>query len=109
MTNSQRLEIVRSTLTTWYENRHQTSFDHFNESILIRDGFYCGRKFRFADYSAVWFAEEDQLKLYDPQGALLESFVIDGTPITNTPITNTPMTSAPLTGTPLSSPRRAAA
>ncbi len=85
MTNSQRLEIVRSTLLAWYEQRHQASIDHFNESILIRDGFYCGRKFRFADYSAVWFAEEDQLKLYDPQGSLLESFAIDGKPYTAAP------------------------
>lgn len=41
-----------------------------HESILIQDGFYCGRKFSRDGYVMVWFVEEQQVKIYSPQGAL---------------------------------------
>ena len=44
------------------------------ETILIQDGHYCGRRFRGPMIEAVWFQEEEQIKLYDADGALLEVF-----------------------------------
>ena len=44
------------------------------ESILIRDGYYCGRRFRLGELEAIWFVDEDQLKVYD-EGSLVR--VID--------------------------------
>ncbi|HTN75351.1 MAG TPA: hypothetical protein VL096_08895 [Pirellulaceae bacterium] len=44
--------------------------DGVMESILIRQGAYCGRRFQAADGSAVWFVEEAQLKFYDATGAV---------------------------------------
>jgi hypothetical protein len=41
------------------------------ETILIRDGNYCGRRFEAAAGHAVWFVEEDQLKLVDAQGRVV--------------------------------------
>lgn len=41
------------------------------ETILIRDGFYCGRRFTVAQAHAIWFCEEDQLKLYGADGAVI--------------------------------------
>jgi hypothetical protein len=41
------------------------------ESILIRDDFFCGRRFYTADHHAVWFIEQDELKIYDTDGDLL--------------------------------------
>lgn len=41
-----------------------------SESILIRDEFYCGRRFRAAAFHAIWFIEEDQLKIYHAGGSL---------------------------------------
>jgi hypothetical protein len=41
------------------------------ETILIRNGFYCGRRFAGASGHAIWFCEENQLKFYGEHGALL--------------------------------------
>lgn len=77
MTNSQRLAAVRQTLRTWHQERHPEDQWEVAESIMIRDGFYCGRNFRFASLRAVWFAEEEQVKIYDADGSLLDSFKTD--------------------------------
>ncbi len=41
------------------------------ESLLIRDGAYCGHRISLDGFRAVWFVEEDQIKLFDPAGHLL--------------------------------------
>ncbi len=74
MTNSQRLIAVREYLRTWFLDRNEEAEWEVTESIMIRDGFYCGRNFRFATHRAVWFVEEEQVKIYGPDGALLETF-----------------------------------
>jgi hypothetical protein len=79
MTNSQRIEKVRHTLQRWYEAEHEPTELQFEESILIRDGFYCGRRFRFGPYSAIWFIEENQLKIFDERGALQLTVGLDET------------------------------
>ena len=71
MTNSQRLSSVRSALRMWIANRHPDRSDDTepaSEAMLIRDGFFCGRRFRFQNYHAVWFLEEDELKIRDLDG-----------------------------------------
>jgi hypothetical protein len=44
-----------------------------SESILLRDGLYCGRRFQTGDVHAVWFVEEDELKIYAEDGSLAGS------------------------------------
>ena len=41
------------------------------ETILIRDGLFCGRKFQCQGYSVVWFMEENEIKFFGPTGQLL--------------------------------------
>ena len=41
------------------------------ETLLIRDGYFCGRRFDRDGYEAVWFEEERQIKFFDPHGVLL--------------------------------------
>lgn len=41
------------------------------ETILIRHGLYCGRKFQACGYEVVWFIEEDEIKFFGPGGNLL--------------------------------------
>ncbi len=41
------------------------------ETILIRDGYYCGRRLECDGLSAVWFVEEHQLKFYGRDGSVL--------------------------------------
>jgi hypothetical protein len=43
------------------------------ESLLIREGTYCGHRIKKGDFHAVWFIEEDQVKVFGPDGALLDS------------------------------------
>ena len=35
------------------------------ESILIRQGSYCGRHLKLDGYGLIWFQEERQIKFYD--------------------------------------------
>ena len=48
------------------------------EAILIRDGFFCGRRFYSDGLEAVWFIEENQIKFYERDGGILE--VLEITP-----------------------------
>lgn len=75
MTNSQRLQIVRQRIAEWLTTEGFSVPEEIRESILIRDGFYCGRRFEMDDCSAVWFTEDDQVKIYDGESNLLNSFM----------------------------------
>ena len=44
-----------------------------HETLLIHNGTYCGHRLQKGVYSAVWFIEEDQVKVFGPTGALLEA------------------------------------
>ena len=80
MTNSQRLSTVRDQLIRWMtdqslpqldsDSSSATSSPIRSESILIRDGFYCGRRFDLGSHRAVWFLEEDVVKIYSQEGEL---------------------------------------
>lgn len=54
-------------------DRGVVSSEGIRETLLIRDGFYCGRKFSLEGYSLIWFVEEDQIKVFDKENALLLS------------------------------------
>lgn len=74
MTNSQRLANVRNCFLRWLadqgnENPGNDAIE--SESILIRGEFYCGRRFRTASHHAVWFIEEDELKIHRQNGGLV--------------------------------------
>jgi hypothetical protein len=45
------------------------------ETVLIRGGTYCGRRYETEQGAALWFLEEDQLKLVSSDGSVLQ--VID--------------------------------
>ncbi|WP_146530032.1 hypothetical protein [Novipirellula artificiosorum] len=76
MTNSQRLAMVRNRLRRWVAEQHGGSTEEnstsgiVSESMLIREGFFCGRSFELTDHRAIWFIEEDQLKIYSDAGNL---------------------------------------
>lgn len=44
----------------------------FTESILIKCGNYCGRKFLGNGGHAIWFVEENQVKFYGADGRLTQ-------------------------------------
>ncbi|XZE56771.1 hypothetical protein SH139x_002903 [Planctomycetaceae bacterium SH139] len=74
MSNLQRLNLVRNLLRDWFASQAEDAPQpQLVEACLIRNGYYCGRRFQCGDHSAVWFAEEDEIKIYAPNGALLEA------------------------------------
>jgi hypothetical protein len=88
MTNSQRLATVRARLIQWLADRREPGESPagpenpiVRESILIRGEYYCGRRFHTVDYQAVWFIEEDELKIYRSSGEL--ECVLSGEQISN--------------------------
>jgi hypothetical protein len=46
------------------------------ESILLRDGHYCGRKFRFDEGHAIWKCGEPQLSIYSGDGILVRRIAL---------------------------------
>ena len=70
MTNQQSLDAVRDYLRHWYATQHRSLDWEPVESLLVNDGFYCGRKFLFGPYKAVWFVEENQVKIFNPDGTV---------------------------------------
>jgi hypothetical protein len=50
------------------------------ETVLIRDGHYCGHRFSNDQFNAVWFFEENEIKVYDADRKLIrvESYRDDG-------------------------------
>jgi hypothetical protein len=42
------------------------------ESIMIRQGVYCGRRFQAATGYAIWFVEENQIKVFEDGGRLVD-------------------------------------
>ncbi len=40
--------------------------------MLIRDGFFCGRRFVSDGLEAVWFIEENEVKFYDRDGKVVQ-------------------------------------
>ena len=42
------------------------------EAALIRNGQYCGHRFTSRELSAVWFFEEDQVKIYGSDRQLIQ-------------------------------------
>jgi hypothetical protein len=73
MTNSQRLSNVRNALNRWLESDagQGDRITPGSESIVIRGGFYCGRRFNAQSHHALWFLEEDELKIFDSAGQLV--------------------------------------
>jgi hypothetical protein len=59
--------LVRHTMLEW----NIPAAEGLEETILIRNGFYCGRRFATAAAHAIWFCEENQIKFYGEQGTVL--------------------------------------
>lgn len=79
MQHTHQLEAIREIVSRTFAE--YTSDDvEFSESVLIRDGFYCGRRFISDSIRAVWFAEDNVIKFYGKDGAFLMSHRADDSP-----------------------------
>ena len=46
-------------------------------TILVRDSYYCGRRFLCGNLSAIWYCEDNQIKFHGEDGSVVE--VVDAT------------------------------
>ena len=67
------VEKIRLVVAQQLSQLGATGTDSVGESILIRNGLFCGRKFQCSGYHVVWFIEEDEIKFFSPCGDLLKS------------------------------------
>lgn len=63
---------VRHLVAEAFARANMSQPDEFSESILIKAGNYCGRRFQGTGGHAVWFVEENQVKLYSADGKLMQ-------------------------------------
>ena len=68
MSTLSRMDSLRSLVRAFLSQQGVAETTPVRESILIRQGCYCGRRFECDGLSAVWFEEEDELKLYHRDG-----------------------------------------
>ena len=68
---------VRRCIQAHFEGLEDVSVENCRETILIREGHYCGRRFDFGPWQAVWFVEEGEIKVYDPEGAVSSVFSVE--------------------------------
>lgn len=74
MTPSQQLSRARNSVRAYCQQHFPEETLELRDSIFIHGGFYRGRRFRCDQVSAVWFAEEDQLKIHTLDGACVANW-----------------------------------
>lgn len=73
MQHAHLVERVRQVVKEAFAERGVVSFEELCETILIREGYYCGRCFTCGEYRAVWFLEENIIKFFCRESGLLFS------------------------------------
>lgn len=73
MSNAIDAEKVRSYVANTLGSYGAQNLEELHESILIRGGLFCGRKYQCDGYQGIWFIEEDQIKFFAPCGNILLS------------------------------------
>ena len=72
MSHTAHVERVRQLVCETLESFGADLTERPRETILVRDGFYCGRRFDCHGYQATWFFEEQQVKFHAPDGSLVK-------------------------------------
>ncbi|WP_254507840.1 hypothetical protein [Anatilimnocola floriformis] len=70
MPHAEMTQHVRLLVAEAFARAGMPQPSEFSESILIKGGNYCGRRFTGEGGHAIWFVEENQLKFYDADGKL---------------------------------------
>jgi len=72
MQHAEALDAVRKAVRTHFIQQGADASFQLNEHILLRNDVYCGRRFFSGGLQAIWFVEEDQLKLHSRDGSVAE-------------------------------------
>jgi hypothetical protein len=71
MPHTNTLEGIRQTIRGAFAELGASEGLRMSEHILIRNDLYCGRRFRCGGFEAVWFIEENQIKIHGSDGTIL--------------------------------------
>lgn len=63
--------LVRDCVLQFFAELGIDAADELRETVLIRGGMYCGRRFEAEGGAALWFVEEDQVKFLSNSGQVL--------------------------------------
>ena len=70
MQHAEALEAVRHVVRGAFVELGADNGFPMREHILVRDDVYCGRRFIADGLQAIWFVEEDQIKVHDRDGSV---------------------------------------
>lgn len=70
MPHAELTQYVRQLVAEAFARANMPQPTEFTESILIKGGNYCGRRFVGTGGHAIWFVEENQVKVYSAEGRL---------------------------------------
>jgi len=73
MHHAAKLESVRRRVDDVFRSHGMPDGERFCETLLLRDGHYCGRRFVCEQFHAVWFLQEGVIKVFGSEGEFLES------------------------------------
>lgn len=77
MQHSEKLARIRHSVARIFRAYGVSDDEPSVETILIRDGFYCGHRFTCGGLRAVWFLEEDVIKVFGGDGEFLQATHVD--------------------------------
>jgi hypothetical protein len=77
MQHAQALEAVRNAVRTSFIQLGVGKGFQLNEHILLRNDVYCGRRFLAEGLQAIWFVEEDQVKIHDKDGTVARVLTVE--------------------------------
>jgi hypothetical protein len=76
MDSVELLQQIRKVIRETFAEFGGSTDQSLGEAMLIRDGFFCGRRFQCDGLHAVWFLEEHEIKFYDRNGANIRVLVL---------------------------------
>ncbi len=71
------LEAVRCAVRSIFVQLGAAEGLQLNEHLLVRDELYCGRRFSVDGLQAIWFVEEDQIKIRAADGTVVRVMSIE--------------------------------
>lgn len=64
---------IRAALARRLDLPTESADEQIRETLLLRAGMYCGRRFTVHGHVLTWFLEENEVKLIGPDGRLITS------------------------------------
>lgn len=72
MQDASMTERVRRFVSQALAELGRADAEEIRETILIRDGYYCGWRFETDAGAAIWFVEENQVKVFRADGTIAQ-------------------------------------